>query len=360
MFFCFFYLFCSFTVEMKQSIVVYALPLITISNTLVFFIFSLTKMIKGKGIELFFLILLFTVLCMDLIFVDNQIFGVVIIFNVIVMLINSKYIYVEKSFYKTFSFFMFILFIYYIFFHINLGFNPNTVGFVTLLTIIYTIVFFETNKIFNHKLIHLLCITIGYIIIFETESRGALLGLITFSFFNYLVPNKIYLKKFFISLCYALATVGSLVFCVYYVSLWEKGFELKSSFSEKSFYTGREAIWSEVLTAFYKQPFIGIGSNFDLQSFRYLNIHNSMLEIMGLYGILVFILFISILWNRMYSLFSKMAEYTELKTVVIGFLSILVVGIFENTLLDSSHAFPIYFLIFIGQSIYNRKKIESK
>lgn len=349
-----YYFLCSYNLELRELITGQLFFLSVIFNIMLFFFISLKQMINKTSVELLSVAFLGIILFMNVVFTGGAIGSLVIMLNVIVMLINSKYVFVQYGFYRMYSFLLLGVYPYYFLSLDNLEFNPNIVGVVILLITIYACLFFGSKAIF--KPIVILLIGGALIMILNTESRGALLGLIFFVIFNYLIPARIAVNKLFHLIIYSSLTIGSLVFTFVYFSMWKRNVVFNLPFTNKSLYTGRESIWLEVWTAFFDQPILGIGSNYQLQTFESLNIHNSMLSILAIYGLPTFLLFIVIAWSRLKSLIPLMISEPEVKVVVFGFYSMLVVGVFENYLVNIIQFFAIFFLFFIGYSVKMRNE----
>ena len=115
--------------------------------------------------------------------------------------------------------------------------------------------------------------------ILESQSRGVLLGFIVFLVFmmlnnKYIKNSKIYS---FITCIILVSIIG---FVLLYVNMWENNVDFSIPFTEKSLYSGREEIWTELLKQFSDNYMLGVGSHYNIQSFETLNIHNSMLYLL--------------------------------------------------------------------------------
>ena len=216
-------------------------------------------------------------------------------------------------------------------------YNTNTYGYISFAMLPFSLAFLiGDKKVSRRRQIIGLILSIPLIIltvevILESQSRGALLGFIVFIAFM-MLSNK-YIKN---SKLYGFITVIILVsiigFVLLYVSMWENNVNFSIPFTEKSLYSGREGIWAELLKQFSDNYMLGVGSHYNIQSFETLNVHNSMLYILVIYGSIVFILF----WILLYNTIRNNNKYIENnrynKIFLSAILGMLIVSFFETNL----------------------------
>lgn len=313
------------------------------------------KIVSKKGIDIYILFCLVIIVLINAIFSNSGIGSIIVIINMILMVTNFKHIVVTKKIIEFISFGMFMFLIYYIYVLPD-NFNTNSVGYIILLSTIYTNIFLLSRK--KLKILIPIVILVSVNAVLLTESRGALVGIIFFFIFSYVIPIKMIGSKRLIKILFLLLSLGSILFTLLYVYMYRNNINLNLPFINKPLYSGRELIWSELLNKYSEHPFIGIGSNYQITSYQVLNIHNSMLNILVIYGTAVFALFVIILGSRLINLSTFVSLNNQIKISLAGFLSLLCVGFFETNLLTASNIFPAYFLLVVGFSLSNSKNIK--
>ena len=178
--------------------------------------------------------------------------------------------------------------------------NTNTAATFTVFSMLCVLVFLE--GLYEKYRIAGLFITMALVKCFQISlyhrSRGAFVMLGAYMVFRYLIPKKVWQKKGFYRAVCLLSTLGSLVFVLLYIGLGASGVNFRMPFFYKNLFSGREAIWSEFLTLFMKKPLTGIGTNVTITSFFEFNVHNAMLNILVIHGIIVFALTLYLMFKR--------------------------------------------------------------
>lgn len=317
-----------------------------LSNIFLLICFLPSILSKRINLSLFTLILLIMVL-INSIFSNSGLGSIILIFNIAIMLIIFEFFNLSRKQIKLLSIIMFIYFLFYCFLK-NESFNPNSIGYIILVTYIYSNFYLSTLKL---KFI-IIPVTTYFALnaIYYTESRGAFFGLVVFVLLSFLIPSRVWSRKVIILLLNALFTVGSIIFVYLYIYMWQNRIIFEFSLSKKPFFTGREAIWAELFYMFKQHPLVGIGSNYNIVSYGILNVHNSMFSILVIYGIPVFLLITILIWERLIKLSNAIVNQSFVKIAVSGFYSLLLVGFFETTLLWPATVFPTLFLIAIAYS----------
>lgn len=312
-------------------------------NFIIFICYSPTIYSKKKS-DFFIYFLVLMILTSNTIFSNTGIGSLLVFFNFFTMLLLYKYIKVSDKLITILSFFMFLLFVYYFLSLSNLSFNNNSIGYIFLITYIYTSIFFFNKGKLKYLLPLLTFVAI--ISIFATENRSSLIGLILFLLLAYVIPSKIWGNKIiYPTIIYAL-TIGSLIFVLTYVYLWRNNISFDLPFTNKFIYSGREYIWNELIINFQHNPIVGLGSNYNIKTYENLNVHNSMFNILVIYGIPIFVITVIMMINRLKGL--SIYNTRNAKVAIAGFFSILIVGFFETNLVWSSINFPGLFLIVIA------------
>ncbi|HDR4707879.1 TPA: O-antigen ligase family protein [Bacillus paranthracis] len=311
-------------------------------------------LIISKRINLFFFnVILFIVMLLNAIISNSNLGSSIVLFNVVIMIVIFRFFSFKEKSIKVISMVMLVYFIFYCFLQME-PFNTNTKGYIILLTYIYSTFYLSTLK-FKRIMIALISCFAFYAIQL-TDSRGALLGLILFILLAFLIPSKVWGNKKGVGLINVVLTIGSLIFVYTYIHLWENRFSISLDFTDKPLFTGREAIWTELFYSFKEHPMVGLGSNYDILSYGNLNVHNSMFNILVIYGTPVLLLVLVLIWKSLMNLSDGIINVNFVRIAVSGFYSVLLVGFFETNLLWASNIFPALFLIAIAYS--SNKKIE--
>lgn len=173
-----------------------------------------------------------------------------------------------------------------------------------------------------------------------SESRMALAA---YSFYIILriTPIKILERKSVLLLLILMLTIGSLVYVFVYTYVWWNDVDISlfedisAEKTNKHVYSGRQLIWLEVYNLILEYPLLGFGSKFQLQSFSSMNIHNSILAMIGIYGGIIGGLCIYLLIKVTYSLRSFLDD-NIVRNCFCGFCASLLMGFNETYLLNYS------------------------
>jgi|GEM_PF-2777429 len=286
---------------------------------------------------------------------QSNIGSFLVIITLFLILLTSRYIKIKEQ--------MIVNISWYIFFYSLIwnmiphrGFNANTIGLVSLFLIINSSFILEKNdKTYKTYAIYLFFLFLTFrsvVTIIESDSRGALWSLVFFFVIRFLIPKKILAKKSVFNIVLFVLTFGSLIFVYVYIFLWRNNINIHLPFTNKSLFTGREAIWYETIHLFDYSRIVGLGSNFMLDSFNEINLHNSVFNLLIIYGIPIFILFMYYLFSTITRVRKNVSTNKITFTSFAGLCAILLNGYFETTLLFVNNL-PIIFLLFVFLSSYN-------
>ncbi|MDD2391381.1 MAG: O-antigen ligase family protein [Bacilli bacterium] len=333
------------------------LPVFTALLLLFLVLININEIYKdNKQLFIFIFIIILTLIGMV---VNNSNLGVFfVIFNFSLMLLVSS----KVEFTDRFIIILSCLFLLFFFYWITLcpeGFNTNSIGLVTLVTYICSLYFiFSIKESFFKKILILLITFIAYKNVLVSESRSCFIGLISFTFLCYIIPKKMWLNNKSLKFIYLLITIGSIYFVMLYIFMWENNITFIIEGFSKNFFSGREAIWYELWNLFKLNPIFGLGSNIDLTSNSNLNVHNSMYNLLVIYGLLIFILIIIQICKH----FSNISlDKNKNKFILIsfaGFISIAVQSFFENTLISVNFIPIILFLLTTANSNILKKELK--
>ena len=199
---------------------------------------------------------------------------------------------------------------------------------------------------------------LAYNIISWYRSRTALVGLLVLTLFV-ILPKKIVANKIIYALTVIFSTVGAIMFAGFYMLLSV----LNEHFSIQIFYkdviSGREAVWGELFTEFFKMPLTGIGSSYKLHvelMEGMLEVHSGLLDILIVHGIIVFIPVCLLLIKRMLALREVVLNDNVAKIAYAALLCILVTGFFENYFIVQPFSLILLFVF----TIFNDRYIKEK
>ena len=184
------------------------------------------------------------------------------------------------------------------------------------------------------------------------RSRTALTGLIVFIALM-LLPKKIWGNRAVYTAVVMMTTIGSVLISGLYVLIGEKLGESGVRIFNKDLISGREEVWDELFRAFLKKPVTGIGSSF-VSSFDYINgieVHNGLLDILIVHGLIVFAVMIVFLIKKLLPLRETVAGDDIAKFSFAAMGSMLVASMFENYIIVP----PFMIMFFMLFAVINNR-----
>lgn len=212
-------------------------------------------------------------------------------------------------------------------------FNTNTIGFVFFVIGVYTTILLENKSLKHLFLLVLVSICILYFISLS-DSRTCLVCFLFYLLLRF-VPSKLLVNRYFYWGSVFFLTLGSLIYVQFYIfNFLNRDVDLSEyfSFSNKNIYSGRELIWIEALALWGKAPFTGTGSNVHLESFGAVNLHNSILNLLVIYGLPIFSLFLYALFKVLATIKNIVGKDYIAKNSFVAFLAFLLIGFSETSL----------------------------
>ncbi len=244
------------------------------------------------------------------------------------------------------------------------GYNTNFGGLVLITGFLFTMLLMEYGKDYlkNQKqwkyqkylwIVEVLLFFLAYKIIAWYRSRCALIGLLVLALLM-LVPKEVWnIRPLYYVLC-AGATIGSIAFTGLYVWLGVLREQFQIQIFYKDILSGREEIWSELWSAYLKQPFTGIGSSYVIQvewMGGMLEVHNGLLDLLIIHGLVVFIAACCFLLYRLFGIRKIAAADPVAKCAMAGMMTMLLTSFLENYVIVPP--FSLLFL-FLFATINNR------
>ncbi len=233
-------------------------------------------------------------------------------------------------------------------------YNFNMVGMIFMITCILTLLLLEGLKdSFNRDMLGFIQI-IAYItatlLCMLYHARCVLAGMLIFGIL-FLCISAILERKVLRFLLALAATVGSIFFTLLYIAMDRLGLNLVILY--KDILSGRQDIWGELLRALLKQPLTGIGSSYQIKSFFIFEVHNGMLDILVVHGVLVFAALLFLMLKRLSGL---SAVGISGRIAASGVFAILFTSFFENFFINSPYL--LVTVVLIGWC--SGEKIENK
>lgn len=225
--------------------------------------------------------------------------------------------------------------------------NTNTAATFTMFTMLCAFVFFDA--LYEKHPVAGLAITIALVKCFQIalyhRSRGAFVMLGVFVVAKFLVPKRLWEKKWFSAAMISLATFGSLLFVAFYIWLGTTGVNFRMPFFYKNIFSGREAIWLEFWNYFKNRPFTGIGTNVTITSFFEFNVHNAMYNIVVIHGLVVFALMMFLIFRRWNSCREGIASRRVSLCALTAVFAVFIESFFDVDLIWTNYTVNLLFLL---------------
>lgn len=213
--------------------------------------------------------------------------------------------------------------------------NSNTIGSILMFTAIYIGLFTRKLKWKYSSFIKWGIYLVSLWAILNTQSRGAIVCLVIYVFFDEFFPKRFWRnKKFTLSLVLSIIIFG-ILFTLIYTHFYKQNINLVLPFTSKSLYTGRELIWSNYYIQIESNPLSliwGLGSDINLFDGKSLNLHNSYLGILTNFGIVVFVVYYSFWFFEIKRLMESSPSNFKI-SLLLGFVIVLIYGYFEVSML---------------------------
>lgn len=314
---------------------------------------NVIQAIKNKEKELILLICAGIIVVINMFLSDSGVGVLFDIFNLLLLLYLADKIDLDKRIYYCMSMIGFFILLLWIGKN-GEGYNANT----------STAIIFEMaglSAVGIHMLctrykkewiakVYLLTVMLGYVLPFALKNncRSITLGIGVLLFLYYLLPWKLFKNKKIFNLCLAALIGVGVAFPIICSKLWNvygiKGPTILGS----SFTGGRESVWNQFFSAFEKAPITGIGNDFlaKIPDLEHYNVHNAYLHILVVYGVILFVIFLYLLFKRLTSF--ELEYAVGLRRYAICFLiTILCISVMETTFAVSfgNHIFFIFLLV---------------
>ncbi len=226
----------------------------------------------------------------------------------------------------------------------------NTVGLMFLILLIFGELAMEyvKNDLESEylKYVQILFLITSFLLAVCYQARSAALSVIVFGIIYLLAPALVS-KRLLYNIWIGLFTLGSLAFTFIYAFLGTSGWNMRILY--KDVLSGRELIWGELWQAFLKNPLTGIGSSYVMKSFFMFEVHNGMMDILVVHGVLVFILLLYLLIKALNRLFSRDIIFCPDKRIAFaGIYTLMFQSFFENGFIVTPFSAVFFVLMLIA------------
>ena len=185
--------------------------------------------------------------------------------------------------------------------------------------------------------------------VIKLHARCVALGIAVFLIVNYLIPSAAWKCRWLYRTCVGLLLSGSILFPIWYIKQSHAATTTIRVFGKK-FFSGRDPIWEQFLTAFCKEPLTGIGSDFatKMPNLTIPEAHNGLLHILTVHGILVFAIVIFFLGKRLFQIQKTAFDNRLTRQCAAAIIALATVSIFENYFVFSFYNIFVLLLFNLG------------
>ena len=218
-------------------------------------------------------------------------------------------------------------------------------------------------KLNRKKIYSVIVYIFAFICVLNCQDRTAAICMALFIILAHLIPKKIFTYRMVMIICIALMIMGFL-FPMFYVWLYKGGAIVNTnflSFSDKSFFSGRELIWVrffDVMGKSFKNWMIGVGSNAPIYLYygEQQHLHNNSLAIITCFGIVGYVIFFGYILAKIRKILKNKEPDKFIVTCIISFFVYLIAGFTENSMVG----FNLFPLFGIGIALIENNKKCSK
>lgn len=265
----------------------------TLTVISVYFLIGHLGDLQRKQIYLFWAILIF-VLISTIVNLDNSgLGGIYTILRFVIYYLLLPCFQISKSEMKIISL-LFLLQLFLLTLVDTRNYNTNTLGLIYFIIGVYSTFILDCKK----KIHFLFFIVVSAYVIQQIgilECRTTMIAYFFYVILRLCLMNFLYIKR--VRICILLfLTIGSVVYAKAYVLAYDGNLisddvvAVSKENTGKAVFSGRQYIWKECFELIEKKSITGTGSQIKLKSFKSVNIHNSFLNILVIYGLFVGIL----------------------------------------------------------------------
>lgn len=199
-------------------------------------------------------------------------------------------------------------------------------------------------------------------LVVKLRARCVVVGIGVFIVVNYLIPKAAWGCKWLYRVCVGILISGSILFPLWYVRLWKSGVTIDTRVLGKRFFSGRDIVWDQFLTAFYKEPFTGIGSDIltKIPDALYTEVHNGLLHILVVHGIFIFGIVAYFFGRRLFQIQEKAVESVAVRQCIAVIVAQMAVSVFENYAVLAFYNTLVFLLFCMGMEKVHTRNNDQK
>ncbi|MCR4591317.1 MAG: O-antigen ligase family protein [Lachnospiraceae bacterium] len=223
----------------------------------------------------------------------------------------------------------------------------NMVGFMFLILLIFGELLLEYVKndmeMEYLKYVQILFFFTSVLMAVCYQARSAALSMVVFGIIYFAVPFIVE-KRMLYNIWILIFTLGSLAFTFVYAFLGSSGWNMRILY--KDVLSGRELIWAELWKEFFEHPLTGIGSSYQMKSFFMFEVHNGLMDILVVHGIIVFICVLYLLVTALKKICSRDILFCPDKRIAFaGVYTLMFQSFFENGFIVTPYSCVFFILM---------------
>jgi O-antigen ligase len=334
-----------------------ASPIFVLAINFALLIINIKKIAQEHFIQLMVTAVALLLLVVQMKVVNNGVGSCLIMMSLYLMLLNATCLTIGNHMRKTIGIIFAGLLFLYLFIDKS-SFNTNTVAYAFFIFYIFSLDFASSIRAkFTRRTLTTIIMLAAAYGIYLSQSRSVLYAFLL-SIIMWIFPKKLINRPAVKNIFIFIMLFGPIVWALLYVYMWQHDFSLQL-FTNKDFFSGRQLIWNEAFTVFGGSSWLGIGSKYVLRSFDSFNMHNSMLDILVVYGLLNFIIFIPILYRQISRCFRAAASNKKNMRMLYALISIFFIGFSETNLIWANVSFYLLLiLVYINSRVDSRDILE--
>lgn len=250
--------------------------------------------------------------------------------------------------------------------------NPNTLGIVVFNSLFFHLLYLYITKNKLMKLVLIVLILMNLSLLYLSTSRAVWLSL-TISIMVLFLYRQLTKTRFIYRITFLITLFVIFIFSYFYPKLYtmELGWKINDiilDFTGKSFFTGREDLWAEIILMIETKPLFGFGLSASSKELIGTNheAHNMYLNVVlqtGLVGLLFYSIVLFVIWDRLFLQHKKIKEHNKYYKLFPAYMAGLIIyqG-FELSFVRGSYSISLLEWLFlaIGLGLTNFVKCNNE
>lgn len=215
---------------------------------------------------------------------------------------------------------------------------------------------------YAYVVLELFFIALAFNIISWYRSRAALIGLLVLLAIK-LLPIKFISNRVVYAITCIFGTLGGVLVSLIYIGFGRLKDTINLTLFYKDLISGREVLWSELWLAFLDNPITGIGSSYEVKTDfmnGMLEVHNGMLDILIVHGIIVFIPIFLLFTKRLLDNRAMVSGNRVCKMAFASIICMMATSFFENFIIVQPFTLVILFMFAIQNGINSSESVKNK